>query len=231
MIKHRKKKHRLPRSIIRDRRFREFKGDILGAWDIPLHFSSLACKTIIFRTVAGMLRFHKKLIKLGILGDECFSKQTRGFVSKLVTEVHGYPKKGAEYQYFEVDPRYFALCCLVEGHLDQDIVPHESLHVGFAYDFRKAARNRYFDPNEDISEERVCYPAGVFNRILMRVISREGIRCVGGDSKKWRDTWDDDMRKQHENYLHHILRYSQDKEDQAYLERYRKALARSRKNR
>lgn len=231
MIKHRPKKIHLPKSILKDPRFKAFKEDILGAWDIPVHFSNLACKTIIFRTREGMRRFQKKLCNLGIDQGGLIGKSARGFVCKLLTTVINFHKDGSETTYYEADPRYFALCCLVEGYLDQDIVPHESMHVGFAYDFRKAARNKYFDPEEDISEERVCYPAGVYNRILMRVISREGIRCVGGDSKKWRDTWDDAMRKQHEGYLHHILRYSQDKEDQAYLERYRKALARSRNNR
>lgn len=230
MLKHRPKEIQLPKTIIRDSRFEEFKDDIVGAWDISVHFSNLACKTIIFRTRKGMRRFQKKLCELGIDGGGLIGKSALGFVCKLMTMVVKVNEDGSETTHYEVDPKYFALCCLVEGYLNQDIVPHESMHVGFAYDFRKAARNKYFDPEEDISEERVCYPSGVYNRMLMRVISREGIRCIGGDSKRWRDTWDDDMRKQQHCYLHHILWYSSDKEDQAYVERYRKALARSRKN-
>lgn len=222
----------LPSIVSKDRRFKKYASDIIGGWDIRLHYSALACKTLIFRTRKSMHEFHDDLAKRGIINHGAIPKTAFAFVAELTDHVVRFPgkkeKDQREKHRLQVDPNYFAICCFVEGDMDIDKITHESIHVAYAYG-RRVRKNKYFEPG-DHEEEAVCYPAGVYARQVVKIISREAIRAIGGDSKKWRDAWDKSI---HMGYLHHFCQWAHNCPDaQAWLERYRLALtkdARSRK--
>ncbi|MCW1885521.1 hypothetical protein OKA04_12345 [Luteolibacter flavescens] len=76
----------------------------------------------------------------------------------------------------EVDRRYFCIVCLVEGNLTAEILSHEAMHVGFAFDYRTRGKGPYADPHN--AEENVCYPAGIFLDQVLTFIKAEGLREI-----------------------------------------------------
>lgn len=214
----------MPKSVLKDKTLNR---GIVGAWDIHLHFTNLAAKTIVFETPEHLQMFHGELVARGISFTEELGEGCRGCVMKLATEVLN--ADTGEFKCYEVDPRYFCVVLLIEGHMNIEVIGHEAMHVGFAYDLRKGKNNRYFEKDKDISEEAVCYPGGVWLRQVARLMNEEGIRAIGGHSKEWRDSW---CRESQKGYLGAVLKYFEDAPDDEYLQRYREqcaALKRSRK--
>lgn len=207
----------MPKSVLKDK---VLKRGIVSAWDIHFHFTDLAAKTIVFDTPENLKLFHGELVRRGISFTEKLGKGCRGVVMKLVTEVLHLDT--LEFKCWEVDPKYFCIVLLIEGHMDIEVISHEAMHVGFAYDLRKSKDNKYYEPACDSSEEKVCYPAGVWVRQLARLMNEEGIRAVGGHSKKWRDSW---CRESQRGYLAPFLKYFDDEPDTEYLQRYRRQCA------
>lgn len=223
MIRIKSKELWMPKSVLKDK---VLNRGIVGAWDIHFHFTKLAAKTIVFETVRDLIVFHGELARRGITFSEKLTGDVRGCVCKLATEVTNI--QTGKFKHYEVDPRYFCVVLLVEGHLNIEYIGHEAMHVGFAYDLRKGTKNQFYEPDTDISEEAVCYPAGIWLRQFARIMSNEGLRAVGGDSKRWRDSW---CRESNIGYMAAILRYFDDDITKVYLEDHRKQCARVKRSR
>jgi len=136
-----------------------------------------AAKVAIFRSRAAMRHFNWHILpryrnwenrrNLG-LGKRC-----AGFVNKL--GIQHYNDAG-ELVSIEVDRNYFCIVCLVEGNLTAEILSHEAVHVGFAWDYRMRGKGPFEDAHS--AEENVCYPAGIFLNQVLSFIKREGLREV-----------------------------------------------------
>lgn len=101
------------------------------------------------------------------------SRRAAGLVNKLAIV---YTSSDGKRSYDEVDRNYFCLVCLVEGFLTAEILCHEAVHVGFAWDHRFQEDSEFRDRNNQ--EENVCYPAGVFLDQTLRHIKSAGLREV-----------------------------------------------------
>jgi len=75
-----------------------------------------------------------------------------------------------------VDRRYFCLVLLCEGDMTAEILAHEAVHVGFAWDRRTSGASRFTDKGN--FEENICYPAGIFVDQVLSFIKEEKLREV-----------------------------------------------------
>lgn len=125
---------------------------LLLEFDVPFPKTKLQCKVVVFSSKTALRRFWKKHLELGDLGSK-----TLAAVNPLSSEV--WNSRTDEHR-LEVDPRYFAVCGLVKGHLGAEIVTHEAVHIGFAFYSRKKGRLEWRHEDE-LDEENVAYPAGI----------------------------------------------------------------------
>lgn len=119
----------------------------------------------------GILPHYRGASEIAIdkLGRRCC-----GFVNKLAVERWDLKNdcKGRA----EVDRRYFCFVGLVIGHLTAEILAHEAVHVGFAWDYRHLGKGTFEDPHNP--EENVCYPAGRWLDSVLSFIKHEKLREV-----------------------------------------------------
>lgn len=136
-----------------------------------------AAKVVVFKDRKSMRNFHRHILprysgaeEIGppkSLGTRC-----AGFVHKLL--VGCYDEKAKRFVHDVADRRYFCVVGLVEGDLTAEIIAHEAVHVGFAWDYRTQGKSHLADPRND--EENVCYAAGIFLDQCLSFIKREGLR-------------------------------------------------------
>jgi hypothetical protein len=74
------------------------------------------------------------------------------------------------------DRRYFCLVLLCEGDLTAEILSHEAVHVGFAWNHRANGMSCFTDKHN--FEENICYPAGIFVDQVLSFINGEKLREV-----------------------------------------------------
>lgn len=148
--------------------------DIIFAKDAP------RAKVAIFRNRAAMRQFYHKTLPryrnaVGI--SDRIDGRCSGLVSKLEILSEKYDASGNTVEEcIERDRRYFCIVLLAERYLTAEILAHEAVHVGFAWDRRTAGESKYSDP--DNAEENVCYPAGIFLNEVLSFIKSEGLREV-----------------------------------------------------
>lgn len=146
----------LPRTISTHPRAR----GIVSAADIFVTGGArLRLKAVVFKRQADLRHFWRHVLgRRDDLGPKCL-----GAVNGL-----GYERiniaNGRQRSTLVCDPNYFAIMGLVLGHLNMEIVTHESVHAAFAY-ARRHRKDLWCDPGE-LEEEAVCYPAG---RIAERI--------------------------------------------------------------
>lgn len=140
--------------------------DILTEYDLHVTSGPLRAKLLIFKNRSGLRNFWKKIGK-GDLGSKC-----TGAVNALAYEVHHFSKSG-ESAYIKADPRYFCVIGLVKGHLNMEVISHESMHAGFAYAKRRTGK--FWVSATEMDEEKVCYPAGRIARQINMVLYKEGL--------------------------------------------------------
>lgn len=138
--------------------------------DLSPHPSSrLRAKLLVFSTVAT-LRAYWRLVGRGDLGTGC-----RGAVAPLQESFRSFSRDGALGAAGErVDPTYFALIGLVKRHLTAEIIAHEAVHLGFAYE-RRVRRNTWGKRAADFDEERIAYPAGRMAAAINDALHSEGL--------------------------------------------------------
>lgn len=136
-----------------------------------------AAKVAVFRNREAMRSFNWNILpryrNAGNRRNFGLSKRCAGFVNKL--GIQHYNTAG-ELDSIEVDRNYFCIVCLVEGNLTAEILSHEAVHVGFAWDYRTRGKGPFEDPHGP--EENVCYPAGIFVDQVLAFIKAEGLREV-----------------------------------------------------
>jgi len=135
-------------------------------------------KVAVFRACKDMRRFYNHIlpayrgvpdVRLDSLGRRCL-----GFVNKLAIERCDLDT--GKVSHIEFDRRFFCFVGLVEGHLTAEILAHEGVHVGFAWDYRTRGKGPFNDSHNE--EENVCYPAGIFVDQVFTFIKREKLREV-----------------------------------------------------
>ena len=127
----------------------------------------LRLKAVVFERQADLRHFWKHVLGRDTLGPKCL-----GAVNGL-----GYERidiaGGRERSTLVCDPRYFAIMGLVLGHLNMEIVTHESVHAAFAY-ARRHRKDLWCDPGE-LEEEAVCYPAGIIAKRINAWLHEEDL--------------------------------------------------------
>lgn len=128
-------------------------------------------KVIVFKNRKSMRHFYANVIPK-YRGPDPLDVGCQGCVNKLI--VAQVDPHTSEVVSVQVDRRYFCIVLLVEGFLSNEVILHEAVHVGFAWDYRTQGVSRY--SVADMSEENVCYPAGLFADALLKIIEEEGLR-------------------------------------------------------
>ena len=142
---------------------------IISAADIFVTGSArLRLKAVVFERQADLRHFWRHVLgRKGDLGPKCL-----GAVNGL-----GYERiditGGRERSTLVCDHRYFAIMGLVLGHLNMEIVTHESVHAAFAY-ARRHRKDLWCSPGE-LEEESVCYPAGIIAKSINAWLHDEGL--------------------------------------------------------
>lgn len=130
------------------------KGLVAEADIMPRRYGRLAAKLLIFETPKHLRSFWKQISEYD-LGKDCL-----GAVNGLSVQVEDF-REGDKFPsavFMRGDPRYFCVIGLVKGHLGAEIVTHEAVHAGFAYE--KRLKRNTFGEVGSFDEERVAYPAG-----------------------------------------------------------------------
>lgn len=141
----------LPRTI---RDHPKARGVISAADIYVTRGARLRLKAVVFERQADLRHFWRHVLgRNGDLGPQCL-----GAVNGLGYERVDFTE-GQQRSTLVCDPRYFAVMGLVLGHLNMEIVTHESVHAAFAY-ARRHRKDLWCDPG-DLEEEAVCYPAGI----------------------------------------------------------------------
>jgi len=141
----------LPKSI---RSHPKARGIVSAADIFVTGGARLRLKAIVFERQRDLVHFWKHVLGRPDLGPKCL-----GAVNSLGYELISVLPDGRERSTLMCDPRYFAVMGLVLGHLNMEIVTHESVHAAFAY-ARRQRRDLWCSPG-DLEEEAVCYPAGI----------------------------------------------------------------------
>lgn len=133
--------------------------------DSPRAIGRLRAKLLVFRTRRDMHAFSRDA--LGV-NNNC----AVGFVHELYREVINLKGDGKREHIAYVDPRYFALICLVQGHLTMEVITHEACHAGIYF----SQRSRHQWPNQKHApSEAICYPTGRIASAINRFLHDKGL--------------------------------------------------------
>lgn len=117
----------------------------------------LHAKVAVFKNLSSMRHFWKLIDKP--------QPKALAVVCQLSSTRYRIDAQGNEYNHrLEVDPRYFCLMTFALGHLNMEIVSHESVHAGFAY--ARRVKRSPFKAALRFDEEAIAYPAGRIARSL-----------------------------------------------------------------
>jgi hypothetical protein len=115
--------------------------------------SRLHAKVLLFAKNIELRRFW-----VNALGSDGASRNTLGIVTSMGYEVISNVGTPQERSRMEVDPRYFAVIGLIQGHTTPEIIAHEAGHAAFA--FAKRQKRNLWLPRGAFDEEDICYPLG-----------------------------------------------------------------------
>jgi hypothetical protein len=139
---------------------------VLAEADItPTPRGRLAAKLLVFDTTRSMNRFWKLAVSGNSLGRGC-----HGVVNGLSFVLQPRERKRGKTppSTLCVDPRYFCVIGLCKRHLTMEVIAHESVHAGFAYE--KRVKRNVFGPAAEMDEERIAYPAGAIAGAINRFL-------------------------------------------------------------
>jgi len=144
-------------------------GDIVGEAEIRVSpYSRIRAKLLVFKSNAGMRRFFKN-----VLDNHTACKRTLGMCCPLTVEHIKFRKNKPDQMIWEVDPYFFCVVALIQGHLKMEIITHESVHAGFAYAARQ--NQKQWQKGDVLDEEEVCYPAGRIAYGINLFLHNEGL--------------------------------------------------------
>lgn len=155
----------LPRSISSHPKARGIKAEA-DIWVTGK--ARLRLKVVVFEKKADLHHFWREVLGRNHLGDNCLGA-VNGLAYEEVTITPGKPERSTMW----VDPRYFAIMGLAYGHLNMEIVTHESGHAAFAY-ARRHHRDMWVERG-DLEEENVCYPLGRIAKRINAFLHDEGL--------------------------------------------------------
>ncbi len=173
-MKVRYRKRGLPKRL---KRIPGIKG-LRAACEIHFEEGKPVAKVAVFKDRASMRHFYHKILPQYNEGHtDRLCKRCAGVVSGLYT-THETPdgETGLWIPSVSVDRRYFCLVLLCEGDLTAEIISHEAVHVGFAWDRRTSGESSFTDKGN--FEENICYPAGIFTDQVLSFIKEEKLREV-----------------------------------------------------
>lgn len=136
----------------------------------PTKHGRLAAKVLIFENEKRLRAFWRDGLSNDVDKD-CF-----GVVNELGNVVQGFISGGdkPDYTVWRCDPRYFCIVGLCANRLYNEVIYHESVHVGYAYAFRAKLKLEGY-PREKLEEETVAYVAGRFGAKLTRKLYKWGL--------------------------------------------------------
>lgn len=139
--------------------------DLLAEADITVcRRGRLRAKVLLFRNAKALQRNWR------LLTGNPLGRGALGAVNSLMRECYASDGKRVR---LEGDPRYFCVIGLVRGHLSMEVISHEAVHAGFAYE--KRCKRSLFAGVDDLDEERVAYPAGRIAAGINRWLHHEGL--------------------------------------------------------
>ena len=146
---------------------------LMAQGQFKLHPRSPWAKVVVFSTPRHLQKFWVSAPHhLLPLGDSCV-----GAVSDLTCQVHN-ATTGEDR--WEIDERHFCLIGLTKAHLGMEVITHECVHVGHAFDRRvglepPGKRRTPWDAQVvRFPEEGFAYPAGIAGRKLVNFLSERG---------------------------------------------------------
>jgi hypothetical protein len=145
----------------------EGKG-IVAECDIGMRNRRLYAKFLLFKNKASLRRFWARALAKDQLGKDCL-----GAVNGLAEEILVYEKGKQVDRYLRVDPRYFCVIGMVQGHTSMEIICHGAAHAGFAY--AKRRRGDHWVDATELDEEKVCYPTGMIAAGINRFLHDNGL--------------------------------------------------------
>lgn len=149
---------------------------IKSAADITIH-GRLTLKVVVFEKQRDMVHFWTE-----VLGKPHLGRRTLGAVNALSHEIITITPGKPDRSTLWVDPRYFAIMGLVHGHLNMEIVTHESVHAAFCY--AKRCKRTPWAHHAEFDEEEVAYPAGRIARALNAYLHDEGLYATAPTRRK-----------------------------------------------
>ena len=157
------------------KRLRRIPGGVPGlvsACNVHVHGETPAAKVAVFKNRKSMRHFYAKILPRYMsdagMSPKTLERNASGGVCKLWTK----DKRGRDF----FDRNHFCIVLLVEGFLTAEILCHEAVHVGFAWEAWTQGKSPF--PNPENREENVCYPAGIFLDQVLTFIKAEKLREV-----------------------------------------------------
>lgn len=135
-------------------------------------YARLAAKVLLFRSPRHLRQFWRRAVANDI-------GSAVGAVNQLATEVSD---GNGRILYLECDRRYFCVIGLAGGHCGMEIVTHESVHAGYAYE-KRMLRNPFASISE-LDEERVAYPAGRIARGIVQWLYDNDLYSVNTNGRR-----------------------------------------------
>lgn len=135
-------------------------GGIVCEADIKVtDHGKLRAKLLVFKNTVFMQNFFRDVIKYPALG-----RFAEGAVQEISEE---------EGDTILVDPRYFCIIALTLKNLSCEVITHESVHAGNAFNRRRRG-NIWPNANGD-NEENIAYPTGVIASQINNILHDRGI--------------------------------------------------------
>jgi hypothetical protein len=160
---------RATRGIRQDFTHHPHAAGLVGEFDVTVfRRSKLLAKVIVFDRPPSLRKFWRKAFNYPI-------PSALGVVKALYLDIENYRNGKRINRHREVDPRYFCVIGLCQGHLGTNIICHESVHAAFAYKNR-LNRAGLFPRDRDNPEEAICYPSGIIASAIVRNLNQQGLR-------------------------------------------------------
>lgn len=134
----------------------------------PTDAGYLTAKVMVFQDRNSMNRFWRKSFDCGI------SRNCKGVAKGLFGWTERVDQAGKWVRKcITGDRRYFCVIGLIHGHLNMEVVTHESVHAGLCY--AKRATRTPWAKYGDFDEEQIAYPAGRIAARINQFLHKKGL--------------------------------------------------------
>lgn len=133
---------------------------IIAQCDVrPTPYGRVFAKVLMFKSLRCLRDFWRKRLGVSIARSQACVNQLSSWTVFLDGTGTVRARKIRSF-----DRRYFCVMGFALRHLDMEIICHECVHAGFAYE--KRVKRRPWAEVGELDEERVAYPAGILARAI-----------------------------------------------------------------